>query len=228
MQVYIPSYLGDVSLSTEGDNTVLMFDKLTPLEQKAIDKFLKHYKMTREGSAAGKKLIPATLAVAHKQFINVFRAGKPVLNAVKTKDGKLEIVQEFTAKEGEGVTVEKPPRGCPVPVWEQKEAKAIQVLQRFLLPQQLKDFMTQRAFIAQGNYSGLPYLLTSRWNPSCVATGVLWSLPGRQTVCASLLNVPPAEELLAMKISVECDELNFVGSTLLQEFSREQAARPQN
>ena len=225
MQVYIPSYLGDVSLAPEGNNTELLFKRLTPLEEKAIDKFLKHYKMKRE-SPMGRVIIPETFDTVHKQFIKVFKAGRPVINAIKTKDGKMEIVQNFTAKEpGPGVTVEKPPRGCAMPIWDQKEAQAVKILELFLSPRQWADFLRQKAFIARGNHTGHPYLLTSRWNPSCEKTGLLYSLIGQEQVCASLLTVPPAEELLAMKISVECDELSFVGATLLDEFCQRQAGR---
>ena len=210
MKVYIPSYLGDVRLEAKQEQTILSFKELTTLEEAGLRHFLKGYKLKRTDAKAGELTIDDTLANAHKKFITAFKAGKPVLNAIKLQDGKLEVVSDFTNTEGVGVTTEKPHRGCALPVWEQKEIRGMEVLREFLLPQQLVDFLRYWAFVAKGNHTGDSYLLTSRWNPQSERLGVLYSLTGQRSICASLSNIPPSEELLAMKICVECDELNFV------------------
>jgi len=209
MKVYIPSYLGDVTLEAKGGQTILTYNELTALEERGLRSFLKGYKLPG-GSGSGLLTIDDSLANAHKKFIKAFKAGKPVLNAIKLHDGKLELVSDFTDTEGVGVTTEKPFRHCPMPVWEQKEMRGIAVLSEFLLSQQLADFLKYRAFVAKGNHTGNPYLLTSRWNPHSETVGVLYSLTEQRSICASLSHIPPSEELLAMKICVECDELNFV------------------
>lgn len=211
MKVYIPSCLGDVSLEREGNCTKLVFKALTPLEEKAVAKFLKAYELELVVlKPVGLAVIPDSLDNAHKKFVKAFKSGKPVINAIKLTDGKMEIVSDFTEKEGKGVTTEKPTRGCPAPVYE-KEIRGTAVLHEFLTPQQWVDFEKHKAFVSRGNNTGAPYLLTSRWNPDCERWGVLYSLATRRSICASLNHIPPSEELLAMKICVECDERRFVG-----------------
>lgn len=209
MKVYIPSYLGDVQLQSQDGRVVLSYEALTQGEQGCIERFLKAYKL-RMTPEKGEIAIPGTMQEVHKKFLKCFKANKAVISAIKLKDGKLELVQDFPEGEGVGVTTVKPARGCPMPVYE-KEIRASKVLKVFLLPQQQTDFDMHRAFVARGNYTGNPYLLTSRWNPECEHRGVLWSLAESRRICASLNEIPPSEELLAMKLCIECDERNFVG-----------------
>lgn len=190
----------------------LIITEVTDFERRAVGDFLEIYALRRPLTAHDTFFIPETISKAHKKLVKILKSGNPVLNAVKLHDGKMEIVQSFGDKDFDsGVTTEKPKRGCPMPIWERGELRAQRVLQEFLSTIQWDDFERHKAFISKGNYSGMPYLLTSRWSPECAELGTLYSLSKHQRICASLDTLPPAEELLALKIAVECDERNFVG-----------------
>ena len=213
MRVYIPTYLGDVRLERDGlETTKLVCGDLTEFERRKIGEFLKKVKVPEPDELERSTVtIPGSFDKIHKTFLAIFKAGKPVINAVKLHDGQLKLVQEFSNKDfAAGVTVEKPGRGCPLPIWERKEIVAQEVLREFLTPAQWGDFEARRMFISRGDYSHEPYLLVSRWSPSCETFGVLYSLTHQRSICASMPELPPAEELLAMKLCVELDEFNFV------------------
>lgn len=108
------------------------------------------------------------------------------------------------------VQVTMPRTGCPMPTaTELKEIKAAAVVRKFLTPVQQRDFDNERAFVAVGNWTGNLYRLTSRWNPACERLGVLRDMSFDQRVCASNLDVPPSEEIPAMKFAVEQFERTF-------------------
>jgi hypothetical protein len=208
MKIYVPSYLGDISLEAMGEKSKIIYKNVTAGEKSGLEKFLKIYHL--DVAAAGESEIPEEINKAHKKFIRIFKRGRPTINAVKLKDGKIEIVQNFPKDAEAGVTMEKPPKGCPMPVWEKAELQAQEVLRVFLNPQQWADFEQHRSFVCHGNYTGHPYLLTSRWNPLCQTMGVLHSLAEHRRICAGMDTVPPAEELLAFKIMIECNEKQYV------------------
>lgn len=213
MRIYIPSQLGDIKLSpAQGNTTQLVYDELTDYEKGKLNEFLKDYGIKLGPKDNGTITIPEGLAKAHKKFIKVFKAGRSILTVVKLKDGKLELTRELPCKDfAAAVTVEKPKRGCPMPtLLERAETRAQEVLAEFLNSQQLRDFDEHKCFIAKGNYSGYPYWVISRWNPSCQTHGLLWCIPTRRKVCVSLDDLPPSEEMLAMKFSVELNEREFL------------------
>lgn len=215
MKIYIPTQLGDISLVPEGKKTKLFFEKLTDSERERLEQFLQayHVELGVDLFKAAEIILPADFAEVHKKFLKVFKAGKGIISAVKFKEGKIEVVKELPAKFETGVSVEKPRRGCPLPtLLEHAEIRAQAVLQEFLSGQQWSDFERYKALIARGNYSGNPYLITSRWNPNCQQYGVLYCLPTQRRICASLEDIPPAEEVLAMKLCVEFIEKEFIFS----------------
>lgn len=213
MKIYIPTYLGDIRLVPKGEQTKVFFKSLTTTEREKLEQFLRIYHLGLDSALSkGQLILPANFVEVHKKFLKVFKAGKKVINAVKFKGGKIELVQEFPAKDFvAGVSIEKPPRGCPMPtLLEQAEIQGQEVLHEFLSGPQWLDFEKYKALIARGNYSGDPYLITSRWNPGCQQWGLLYRLPRKERICASLDDVPPAEEVLAMKLCVELIEREFL------------------
>lgn len=211
MKLYIPSYLGDIQLFNEGDITKLAYSELTTGEREKLGRFLKHYKLQIETNEVIQ--LPEEIGKAHKRFLKIFKPDRPILNVAKYHDGKITLVQQFNIPETEvGVSVEKPPRGCPMPtVLERAESRACDVLNQFLSPAQKADFDAQKAFIVRGNYTGHPYMIISRWNQACQKYGLLYCIPTHSKICASLPDVPPSEEVLAMKFAVEFTERQFVG-----------------
>ena len=215
MKIYIPSYLGDVSLESDGNESKIVYTELTPVEKERLTKFIDSYKLPiTEGKSETVVHIPENIQKAHKRFVKIFKIGKPTINAIKLKNGKIELVQEFPETTGKGVTTTKPSRGCPMPIWERAEQRATAVLKEFLSLSQWLDFEKYKSFICRGNYTGTPYLLTSRWNPLCQERGILYSLVDKRMICASMGDLPPAEELLGLKIAIECAESRFIGATL--------------
>ena len=214
MKIYIPTYLGDIRLTPEGTKTKLSFEAITSSEREKLEQFLKTYCVDFSPWLTKAEIIlPEKFTKVHKKFLKVFKAGKGIINAIRFKDGKIEIVQELPAEGFEvGVSVEKPKRGCPMPTpLECAEIQAQEVLHEFLSDPQWDDFTRYKAFVARGNYSGLPYLITSRWSPNCQEWGLLYCLPAKNRICASLDDIPPAEEALAMKLCVEFMEREFIG-----------------
>jgi len=215
MKIYIPTHLGDISLIPKDEQTLLSFERLNETEREKLRQFLESYHLELDAALSKAEIVlPDNFKKVHKRFLKAFKGGKKVINAVKFKGGKVEVVQEFPVKDFEaGVSVEKPSRGCPLPTpLEQAEVQAQAVLREFLGGQQWRDFVDYKAFVARGNWSGDPYLITSRWSPSCQQFGVLYCLPTRSHICASLDDIPPSEELLAMKLSVEFMEKTFLAS----------------
>ena len=210
MKLYLPSYLGDIQLINEGENTQLIYKELTVIEKEKLKKFLKHYgKPLRSGL-----MLPEEINKVYRHFLKIFKENRPVMSVVKYHDGTIEVVQKFKVTEAEvAVSVEKPPRGCPMPtLLERAEERAFDVLRQFLNPQQLADFESKKAFIVKGNDTGHPYMVVSRWNPMCQTYGLLWDVPEQKRICASLPNVPPSEEVLAMKFAVEFYEKSFINA----------------
>ena len=223
MKLYIPSYLGDIQLISEGQKTLLLYSELTAREKANLVLFLKHYKTKFQFKEFDQQmnkdvgsgyLIPEDISKVTKQFLKVFKKDRPMMNVVKLHDGKITLTQEFNVPETEvAVTVEKPPRGCPMPtLLERAEQRAFEVLRQFLNPQQLVDFEDKKAFIVKGNDTGHPYMVISRWNPLCQTYGLLYDVLEKKRVCASLPNVPPSEEVLAMKFAVEFCEKAFINA----------------
>ncbi|HEC61174.1 MAG TPA: hypothetical protein ENI27_02845 [bacterium] len=212
MKLYIPSFLGDIQLINEDEKTKLVYSELTPGEEARLTDFLKHYKITLVQKSP--IYLPEKINKAHKRFLKIFKTDKQILNVAKYHDGKITLVQEFNVPETEaGVSVEQPPRGCPMPtLLERAETRALEVLNQFLSPQQKSDFDTQKAFVVRGNFTGRPYRITSRWNPACEQYGLLYCIPTQNNICASLPDVPPSEEVLAMKFAVEFTEHQFIGN----------------
>ena len=215
MKLYIPSYLGDIQLINEGEKTKLIYSELTTGEREKLGIFLKHYKVPIKEDEAIIHL-PEEIGRVQKRFLKIFKPDKPILNVAKYRDGKITLVQEFNVPETEaGVSVEKPPRGCPEPtVLERAETRAYDVLNQFLNPKQKADFDAQKAFVVHGNHTGRPYMVISRWNPACQRYGLLYCITTQNRICASLPDVPPSEEVLAMKFAVEFTERQFIGAYL--------------
>lgn len=213
MKIYIPSYLGDVKIESDGKKTIITYKALTDGERQRLKKFLVTCSKPLGDKDEGIVVVDEPISTVHKRFVKIFKIGKPTINAIKVTGDKIEMVQEFPEYKNDlvGVTTEKPPRGCPVPRWEMAENRAMAVINEFLNPAQKEDFARNRQFISIGNYSGNPYLLTSRWNPLVGVYGLLYSIPGKNRICTSMPDLPPSEELLALKIVIECDEKNFVG-----------------
>ena len=140
------------------------------------------------------------------------------------------------AGKGKGLAVQaveviKPVRSCPMPEpVDFKEERAAFVVRKFLSNQQLHDFDKYRCFAVMGCDTGDIYRVTSRWSPECTRHGLLERIKGHAErvgskptslrlthhsgpICVHCADVPPSEEMLAIKFSIENFEKRFLNST---------------
>jgi len=161
MKIYIPTYLGDIRLTPEGTKTKLSFEAITSSEREKLEQFLKTYCVDFSPWLTKAEIIlPEKFTKVHKKFLKVFKAGKGIINAIRFKDGKIEIVQELPAEGFEvGVSVEKPKRGCPMPT--PLECAEIQAQEEgwgsYVAPGQYGLFHRDHAFrdVGDGNQSSV-------------------------------------------------------------------------
>lgn len=228
MKIYHCSYWGDIELESVGTKTMCSYSKLTVAEHQALAKLCKQAKHTPAPSLvdSGTILLPWPLAKTNTRLREAFGAACHYLIGFRAPDPEVPVrVAEadtpaaseaaVAAAEPETVAAEvkKPTRGCPLPVAEpEKEQRAMRVLRLFLTDAQRRDFDRCRAFSAIGRDTGRIYRLTSRWAREVERYGVLFDLDERHTICAKQEGVPPAEELLALKWSVEHFEEKFLNS----------------
>lgn len=212
-KIYFPTNWGDVSIVEEEGKTVVETTELTPLEELQVTELLKQYGEVIPEKLENQRIkIDEPLSDIHKSLKKILKKGKPTLTAIKLKDGSMELVEEIDKKEFEkAITVEKPKSGCELPtITERKEEHASMVLSEFLTPNQLADYKKEGMFMAKGNYTDLPYLITSRWNPQVTKFGKLYDIVHERSICENCEGIPPSEEMLCLKLSVELNEREFI------------------
>ncbi len=227
MKAYFPSTFGDINIETFGtysQHVVLTTTTLTVHEEETLKEILRNfrskvikYDMIIQYENNKFEIAHVKLEDVHKFMIKKLKKNKATLTVIKLKDGKLELVDEIKPEHEEkadkAVTTQKPPRGCPMPNFTlQKEVRASEVLKEFLTNQQIEDFNNHKSFISVGNFTHHPYLITSRWSEKVEIYGQVYDLVSKEKVCTSCKEIPPAEEMLAMKLSVELNELNFLST----------------
>ena len=213
--IYFPTSWGDVNITEVEGKTVIETTELTSLEELQVTELLKRY-----GEVVPEKLenqrikISKPLKDVHKELKKLLKKGKPTLTAIKLKDGSMELIEEIDKKEfEEAVTVEKPKKGCSLPtITEKKEEHASRILNKFLTPHQSADYEKEGMFIAKGNYTDLPYLIISRWNQKALEFGKLYDVVHQRSICENCEGIPPSEEMLSLKVSVELNEFEFLFS----------------
>ena len=223
MKAYFPSTFGDLNIEQDNKNVILSTVNLTVHEEETLKEIIKkfYHEKVKEPPTdyENTKIILSNtkLEDVHKFMIKKLKKNKATLTAIKLKDGKLELVDEIKPEHEEkadkAVTTQKPPRGCPMPNFTlQKEVRASEVLKEFLTEQQINDFNKHKSFISVGNFTHHPYLITSRWSEKIEIYGQVYDLVDKSKVCTSCKELPPSEEMLAMKLSIELNELNFLST----------------
>jgi len=222
MKAYFPSTFGDLNIEQDNKNVILSTVDLTVNEEETlkeiINKFAGKIKEPIRSYENTKVIIEnVKIEDMHKFMIKKLKKNKATLTAIKLKDGKLELVDEIKPEHEEkadsAVTTSKPSRGCPMPEMTlQKEVRASTVLKEFLTQQQIEDFNKHKSFISVGNHTHHPYLITSRWSSTIEKYGQVYDLVDKYRLCTSCKEIPPSEEMLSMKLSVELNELEFLNT----------------
>ena len=103
-------------------------------------------------------------------------------------------------------TVAAPRIGCPTPVWPEADVRANRVLEAFLTPDQLGEYRRYGAFMAVGADTGRRYMISNRERPGMTQHfefRSIFDVDGNRPLCVHDWEVPPAEEMLALKFCVE-------------------------
>lgn len=219
MKMFYVSTYGDISIEQEENldekNVVLTTVNLFPGELILVKQILKKYDVEdRDITELENKsfvLKGVNMEDVHKFMKKTLKKDRATLTAIKYKDGRIELSEEIKEDAEKGVTVEKPHKGCPMPVVIQGEQRASIILKEFLSTKQMTDFEKYRQFISIGGYTGKPYLLTSRWNPAVEKVGQLYDIVEKRVVCANCLEILPSEEMLSLKLMIEFKEKEFIG-----------------
>lgn len=223
---YIPSWCGDFRLEADGDDACkLLVTDPTPAEIVQLSKFLttarkKDWCSTVCGvSERGESVLTLKVPVA-KAGLELLSRGevkglkkrKAILTAVKSVAGELTVIAggeglpeaiEKIADKKEAVTTKRPTLCCPEPI-SGPDIRASEVLRAFSTTRQWRDWMEHGFVVARGNLTGHPYRICHRH--SDLAKGqskIAWDLTDGCVVHCYDWSVPPAEEVLGVKLCLE-------------------------
>lgn len=228
MRYYVPNPCGDFRLLPDGDEkSILTIQNATPGEIVALRRFLATAKERGWADArdlgdtigflsiavnapvhvAGPVLAGETIQAPSGQFTAVrSESGKISIDVDPTKAVETATAPETTAKEGKpeaAVTAKKPTLCCPVPI-SGPDIRASEVLKDFCTPEQWRDWERKGWLIAFGQVSGHAYRIAHRHSDAAKAQGkIVWDLDDDAVIHCWDWTVPPAEEVLAIKLLLE-------------------------
>lgn len=215
VKFYFVTTFGDISIEKTVDKEIkLTTSNLTYGERKLVRDILKEYKIdVKESEIENASFVIAEKSIEdiHKFMKKKLKKNKATITALKFKDGRIELSEEIKQEAEKGATVEQPSRGCPMPVSIAGELRASAVLKEFLSEQQESDFEKHLQFVSKGNYTGIPYLITSRWTKAVEKWGQVYDLVNKKIICANCMTIPPSEEMLSLKLMIEYKEKEFLG-----------------
>lgn len=216
---HIPSWSGDFEFKSDGENSRLIVVDPTVGELEDIGNFLE--KARKKGWIAeavgitpkGRTEITLSVPVAEsgKLFLGRKAPRKGIITAIKHLDGELEVVKgseaiepavsKSTAKEA--VTTRRPTLSCPECVTG-PDLRASKVLRSFSTPRQWQEWRDQGLLHAYGHLSGHRYRICHRHSDLAQRQGkIVWDETDDVVVHAYDWSVPPAEEVLSMKLAIE-------------------------
>lgn len=219
MKIYFSAMYGDISIEIDSKNKENILLKTTDLsegEKGLLKEILKEYDIFPEEGLDNQvfELENRKIEDVYKFMKKVLKKDRITLTAIKYKDGKIECVEELKEVDTEAAetaaVVEKPRRGCPMPVVLRSEIRASNVLREFLSGKQLSDFNKYLQFVSIGNWSRKPYLVTSRWSEKVTKYGQLYDIVDKRVICANCIEIPPSEEMLSLKLMIEFKEVEFL------------------
>jgi len=211
MKWYLPSFYGDIRLTTQGSATEIEWENLTPTEREALETLSRKWPIGTI-SSKGSATLEKPIAKVENVLARAMKRGRKLLTAVTFAGGRIEEVHrgdgEVSAlarvadKAKAAVTVAQPTVGCPRPEFEKAEVRATEVLREFLTPEQLADFDRDQRFIVVGADSGHRYMLISRQSPKLRDFGgrSVYDVTEGRPVCVHDWLVPASEELLELSL----------------------------
>jgi hypothetical protein len=219
---YVPSWYGDYRLEADGDaKCVLAVTDPTAAEQVKLERFLlKCFSKGLVKPFAGitgngetKIEIAASIIDAGKLLLGTKNPRKGTLTAVKSVQGEVEAIlaeeqpkldDALAAPEvKEAVTTRRPTLCCPAPI-SGPDIRASQVLQTFCTAQQWNDWQRQGFVRCYGNLSGHRYRVAHRHSELAKQQGkITWDETDDHVIHAYDWSLPPAEEVLSLKLAIE-------------------------
>ncbi len=220
MRWFFPSWSGDYRIEADGAaKSTLTIEDPTPAEIERLGKFLKKARSKdwvaqHVGFApSGKIVIPINAPLTKAGRILLGSKPKGILTAVVSKRGKVSAVIDGDADRTEravadpdaaaAASVRRPTLCCPEPQ-PGPDVRATEVLQAFLTPRQRAEWDRSRFIHCYGNLSGRLYQIAHRHHPLAVERKkIIWDVEGEHVMHAYDWSVPPAEEVLVMKLVLE-------------------------
>jgi len=214
------SWCGDFRLEADGaSKSTLTIEDPTPAEVERLGAFLK--KARSKGwidqhvgfAPSGKIVIPIDAPLSKAGRILLGSKPKGILTAVVSKRGRVSAEIEGAAEKAvklvdspdaeAAASVRRPTLCCPYPQ-PGPDVRATEVLAAFLTPTQRADWARDRVLHCYGNLSGRLYQIAHRHHPLAIARKkIVWDVEGSHVMHAYDWSVPPAEEVLVMKLVLE-------------------------
>lgn len=221
---YFPSWCGDYRLEADSETScLLVVTDPTAAEQEKLERFLekcmKHrwvkpfspgvitangttkIKIAADVATAGRALLARKGRQKRTGILTAVKSINGVVTAVEGEEKVAEAVSKPEAKEA--VTTRRPTLSCPHPI-SGPDIRASNVLMRFCTPQQWDDWMRHGYLRAFGRFSGHQYRIAHRHSELARSQGkITWDETDDHVVHCYDVSMPPAEEVLAVKLALE-------------------------
>lgn len=216
---FVPSRCGDFRLTANGpEASTLSVENATPGELETVRAFLEECKkrgwVSSTGGGATPTVVPigAPVALAGPVLAGKAAAPKGQFTAVRSVNGALTVevdpvaAIEAAEKKDEPaavVTPKKPTLCCPVQV-AGPDLRASEALHAFCTPRQWRDWTEKGWLITHGHITGHAYQIAHRHHPLALQRGkITYDLDDQGILSCWDWTVPPAEEVLAVKLLLE-------------------------
>ena len=214
------SWCGDFRLEADGpDKSTLTIEDATPSEIERLGAFLqvarrKGWVDQHVGMDGAKKIvIPVAAPLAKAGRILLGERPKGILTAVVSTSGDVKAITDgdpdkaaaaVAAKDAKAAaSVRRPTLCCPCPQ-PGPDVRATEVLHAFCTPRQRAQYDSEGLLRCYGNLSGRLYEVAHRHHPLAIErTKIIWDVQGEHILHAYDWSVPPAEEVLTMKLVLE-------------------------
>lgn len=214
---FVPSKCGDFRLvKTDEGSCELQVENATPSELATVNAFLAECKTRGWTSDADiaptRSVIRAAIGAVGPVLAGKAAAPVGQFTAVVSKDGALTVevdpVTAIVAAEQKGelaavATPKKPTLCCPVQL-SGPDRRASEALHAFCTPKQWADWTEKGWLITYGQITGHAYQIAHRHSSLAQARGkITYDLDDQGILSCWDWTVPPAEEVLAVKLLLE-------------------------
>jgi len=179
-------------------------------------------------------LLAASIEDVHETLAKALKPKRSLITALLFRDGRIEEAFETRVSDdgrsktlsipdiepvdeawddvhpariaAAAATVAAPTIGCPMPEFAEAEARASEVLERFLTPEQVEDYRKHGCFVSRGHDTGKRYMVIHRERPAMMKRyggRQLFDLEANHSLCVHDWEIPPPEEMLALHLCLQ-------------------------